>query len=108
MLLNCLSSRITVLGVNTDAIFINQAAFSRQSSGQSFVIRLSATNTGGVEGITEIEAQLNTLPTGNGCDVDSRSIDLGDSVYIACMDWEDEDSISSYEFYGKVCHSVSQ
>ncbi|XP_041473066.1 uncharacterized protein LOC121422223 isoform X1 [Lytechinus variegatus] len=86
-------------GITTDAVYIEHSAFKLQSSVVNYVIQLAATNVGGVVGITEIEAKLNTPPEGGQCDVDSRSIELGDSVYINCFDWQDEDGIFAYRFF---------
>ncbi|XP_072168355.1 uncharacterized protein [Diadema setosum] len=91
--------RQNATGYTTDSVFIPKEVFSIFPTAVSYTIRLLATTSGGVTGITEIRAEVNSPPAGYNCTVPSRQIALGDSTTITCHGWTDEDGIARYEFY---------
>ena len=67
------------------------------------------TNDLGYAGKGHVLMKPNQPPEGGSCDITSysSSITVGEALDISCVDWEDDNGIDGYKYFGKIFYFVS-
>jgi len=66
---------------------------------------MTVTTASGEEGISFLDFELNTAPTGGNCTVSPLTgVSTQTMFKVSCSGWNDDDGVLTYQFYSKIVH----